>query len=336
MSLIIKRWNGSSFDELYPKTKAGMIYASDGSTTIFDENTKIKPAYLPDSVFDSLLFFGTILPGTTSPLQQAQATVIASMIAAANSAGRSPVGYYLVASASGSVEPFTGQITVGEPETLKYVTLTLQGGDIGSTSTTTTGTMEAGDWIVITSFSGAGTSGSPYVVSATVINNVYETATSTVPGIVKYGASGTQTTAANAVTTIADRTYAVQNNGSNQMVVNVPWTDTVYSHPTYSYSDAAGTETTLSDITLIDSISATNGHITASTSRKLVAGSNVTITPESNGNITISSTDTNTTYFEKPLGGLSLDGNEFEMVHPLFVQANEPSTPLPGTIWFDI
>jgi hypothetical protein len=39
----------------------------------------------------------------------------------------------------------------------------------------------------------------------------------------------TQTTAANAVTSTASRTYGLQLNASNQGVINVPWTDTTYS-----------------------------------------------------------------------------------------------------------
>ena len=48
----------------------------------------------------------------------------------------------------------------------------------------------------------------------------------TVLGGVKLGSSTTQTVAANAVSSSASRSYAVQTNASGQMLVNVPWTDT--------------------------------------------------------------------------------------------------------------
>ena len=53
------------------------------------------------------------------------------------------------------------------------------------------------------------------------------TATSSVLGGVKLGSNTVQTVAANSVSSVAERTYAVQKNSSGQMVVNVPWTDTV-------------------------------------------------------------------------------------------------------------
>jgi len=51
-------------------------------------------------------------------------------------------------------------------------------------------------------------------------------ATSTVTGGVQLFSNTDQTVAANSVTTTAGRTYGVQLNSDDQMVVNVPWTDT--------------------------------------------------------------------------------------------------------------
>ena len=82
----------------------------------------------------------------------------------------------------------------------------------------------------------------------------------------------------------------------------------------FSGSSAAGTETTLSDITLVDSLSLTNGHIDSFTHRKLVAGSNVTITPASDGNITIASTDTNTVYTHPSYTTRSIDTDGVEVL----------------------
>lgn len=57
-------------------------------------------------------------------------------------------------------------------------------------------------------------------------NTTYSIATSSTPGLVKLVTDTTQSTAANGVTNTSSRTYAIQKNGNNQLVVNVPWTDT--------------------------------------------------------------------------------------------------------------
>ncbi|MDD7757686.1 MAG: hypothetical protein PUJ51_24850 [Clostridiales bacterium] len=57
-------------------------------------------------------------------------------------------------------------------------------------------------------------------------NTTYSIATSSTPGLVKLGNDTVQSTAANSVTNTSSRTYAIQKNSNNQLVVNVPWTDT--------------------------------------------------------------------------------------------------------------
>ncbi len=64
----------------------------------------------------------------------------------------------------------------------------------------------------------------------------------------------------------------------------------------------------------------------------------------SNSNITLTFTnvapiwaaDNNDTYSVTALGGLSVTSNNFRMNHPLFIQTATPTTPLAGTVWFDI
>jgi len=57
-------------------------------------------------------------------------------------------------------------------------------------------------------------------------NTTYTTMTATLLGLGKLEDNTTQTVAANAVSATASRTYGVQMNASDQLVVNVPWADT--------------------------------------------------------------------------------------------------------------
>jgi len=76
-------------------------------------------------------------------------------------------------------------------------------------------------------------------------------ASSTTAGTLKLGSDTVQSTAANAVSSTASRSYALQLNASGQWVINVPWTDTTYS--TVSKSDMdAGTGTTAWVVTAKD------------------------------------------------------------------------------------
>ena len=77
-----------------------------------------------------------------------------------------------------------------------------------------------------TNISGAGSTGDPYIMTITSPNTEYSVATTSALGLVKLGDDTTQSTAGNTVTTTASRSYKIQLNGDNQMLVNVPWTDT--------------------------------------------------------------------------------------------------------------
>ena len=74
------------------------------------------------------------------------------------------------------------------------------------------------------------------------VNTTYSAATSTVAGLIELNSDTVQSTAANAVTSTANRTYGLQVNAAGQGVINVPWTDTVYTLPTATSSVLGGIE----------------------------------------------------------------------------------------------
>jgi hypothetical protein len=288
--MIIKRWDttlnsgNGGWAEQYPKTTVGNVYTQNGTTQIFDTATnKILPTYLPNFVAGGLKFRSSV----TAPQVDTNAELLALIHSArgdfySSSEPRSMVGVYWVANASNNASFPINNITTSTQHStsgIYYCVIFEQNGEEQSGSGGLS--VESGDWVIITSFTGAGTSSDdPHLVRLGVINNTYQVASTTAYGIAKYGF------------TTSDKNYAVQLSSGNAYV-NVPWENDVYSHPTVSYADAAGTETTLTDITLIDSLTVSSeGHVSASTSRKLVAGTNVTITAANTGNITIASTDT--------------------------------------------
>ena len=82
-----------------------------------------------------------------------------------------------------------------------------------------TQTLEAGDWFIITDISGTGTNVDPYLVTFAAVNNTYELATTTVPGIVKIGSDTMQSVAGNNVTETSARTYFTQKDTNGRLVV---------------------------------------------------------------------------------------------------------------------
>ena len=87
-----------------------------------------------------------------------------------------------------------------------------------------------------TNVTGAGSTGDPFVMTITSPNTEYSVATATGLGLIKLEDNTEQSTAANAVTSTASRTYGIQLNSSDQAVVNVPWTDTNTTYSTATSS----------------------------------------------------------------------------------------------------
>jgi len=196
--MIIKRWSGSAFVEEYPKTTTANIFTSNGVTQIFSAN-KILPAYLPDSVFDTLKF-NSAISAAASNGTIADAILGARDTAVASGNVQAVKGAYFVISANGTINNLiAAQGAVNYIGT--YATLRFKPQDGGSSATLfdNSGPLEVGDWFVIEGITGGdGTSGSPYVFVASVINNSFEVmgaasaGTAGTPGIVPASSAGDQ------------------------------------------------------------------------------------------------------------------------------------------------
>lgn len=118
-----------------------------------------------------------------------------------------------------------------------------------------------------------------------------DVATSTAAGVVELFSDTTQTVAANSVSTTSSRTYGVQLNSDDQMVVNVPWSDTTIANTNTQNTTTLSFVDSTNDILIRNT---TGGAGSGTDDIKIVAGTNITLTHTDADNFTISSTDTNT------------------------------------------
>jgi hypothetical protein len=210
--MIIKRYNGQDFVELYPKTVAQKIFDAAGTTAVFDSNNKIKSAYLPNEVFGGLKFVGTfskIFPNEGfGPLQiarfitgaQQQGYSISQNLdtltgltfpAGYAGIGHTYVGHYWVVSSTGFevngttplksigiMDNLTNENTEWQPNVTFDDGVAPYDAGLGFTNTLT---LEVGDWIVITGWDNATSTFRLSIVNNT--HSVMEGATSTVNGL---------------------------------------------------------------------------------------------------------------------------------------------------------
>ena len=168
-------------------------------------------------------------------------------------------------------------------------------------------------------------------------------ATSTVRGGIELFSNTDNPTAANSVTSTASRTYGLQLNSSNQGVVNVPWTDTVYTHPNHS-----GQVTSTGDGATVVTVSA----ITAQTLGTVIAGADEWLYSDS-GVIKRVTTDTLAGYMDSNLnfGSMSSwiikegngsetttvsDGETLTIADADFIVSEMTSTTSGGTITLSV
>jgi len=208
--MIIKKWTGSAWQAQSAKTNAADLVVDVTAvtpTTLFDiagANIKLKPAYLPDSVFDGLTFESarTADVNSATPRGVLASTLLTAYHTYLNAGGLK--GKYYVVNTAGTISGLTAiqetLIGTGEPGDGEYATLQFRPQDGGSSGTanTSSGVLEVGDWWVIESVTGLGTLASPRVFTAAVINNVYEimgaaaAGTAGTPGLVPSSLAGDQ------------------------------------------------------------------------------------------------------------------------------------------------
>lgn len=97
-------------------------------------------------------------------------------------------------------------------------------------------------------------------------------ASSSIYGVVKLPTDTVNTNTANALSSVSNRTYQIQKNTGGGLVVNIPWTDTIYTHPVSGVTTGSYTKVTV-DV---------NGHVIGGSNPTTLTGYGITdATPSS-------------------------------------------------------
>lgn len=178
----MKRWSGSEWVTLYPKTIPSQ-------TGLLDNNTnKISLSYIPDSVFGGMQYYGSLKTPSSGTVG---ATFINTILDngsdwdlyTSTSSSKKAKGRYLVAEASVQLPTPNTSFTITINGASKYAKLSPVDGMLDEDAA---GLVEAGDWVIFEGLkSGSGTSSDPYVYGISIVNNTYQTASGTAFGIVK-------------------------------------------------------------------------------------------------------------------------------------------------------
>jgi len=211
--MIIKKWNNSNttWEAQSPKVTFTDIVADVTATTpvsIF-ETGKLRETYLPDSVFGDMKFHAAIANSSELGSTSALVTYIDGMYQAYGQVTLAKLrGAYVISNVNVAVTPVATSTQAGTTGRYYCVINTAAANEEANE---TAWSLEIGDWFVITSVSGAGTSGNPFIVSLSVINNTYGIMTSSVNGIAKLGFT----------TNNANRNFKVDIDSGN-LYVNLP------------------------------------------------------------------------------------------------------------------
>jgi hypothetical protein len=288
--MIIKKWNTgtSSWVAQSPKVTYTDIVAdvTAGSPVSIFSGGKLKDEYIPSYLFGGMRFAGVIDPQNQGTMDTLSTLAADQLINSTSFIG----SYFIVAqNATALTEGAEVSNYIGKWQSEEV--------DDGVDPTTTLD-IEGGDWLVVQNVQLNTPTSGKTTVTFGVVNNTYANATSSNYGAVKLGSDTAQTVAANAVSATASRSYSIQANGSGQLVVNVPWTDTVYSLPLATATTRGGIELGNNNIQLQAAEAVTN-----------TAGRTYALQLNSSDQAVVNVPWTDTTYTAGT--GLSLSGGAF-------------------------
>lgn len=154
--------------------------------------------------------------------------------------------------------------------------------------------------------------------NALVPSNQLPNASSSIYGAVKLPTDTTNTITANAVSSVSNRTYQIQKSIGGGLVVNIPWTDTVYTHPVSGVTTGSYTKVTVD----------TNGHVIGGSNPTTVEAYGITNAVRTGG----TGGGANTVYigWNGSQLVLQIDATSFGSSWPISISGNAPWSNITG------